>query len=264
MTVRTISTAITIAGAGALLTGCQGLNRSPQPGPHVLMDTLRPTADFYERVDKPLEHSGASLAGLSRDNWADTTFYVPVSGIEHKPTYTTDKPRRTDSTARQRGEYPSQRTVVEGSTEDSSGDQAVEALLAPVRAGFDIVMMIPKMVVTPPDRTVSSPRVGYERRPHPVAANNGGIRDGGLGVTLLELTPEAPPPPTTPAGEPAAPIDPNSPTAQAPAPAIVPPPPPPLPAAGPATPAPGIPSGAYGGSDSPRRREQNKPKEEKQ
>ena len=238
----------------ALLAGCQGLNLDPQPGPHVAMDTLRPTADFYERVDKPLVQSGASLAGLRRDNWTDTTFYVPVSGVEHQPIYTTDKPRRTDSTARQRGEYPTQASAAETAGSDSLGDQAVEGLLAPVRAGWDVAWMVPKMFVTPPGRTVSSPRVGYERAPHLNDAKSGGLKSMGLGVTLLPLEPSEPPAQTTPAGEPVtAPIGPDG----QPVPVVVPPPaPPPQPSVD----APRGPGGAISGADLRRRRNPDKPR----
>jgi hypothetical protein len=257
-----------LAMTGALaLTGCQGQNLSPQPGPHIELDTLRPTADFYARVDKPLENSGSSLAGMSRDNWNATTFSVPISGVEHKPTSTTDKPHIADTSARQRGEYPTQRSVTEGQDTSSSGDQAAEAALGPVRAAWDIIWMVPKMVVTPPDRKVSSPRDGYERRPHATIANNGGLKDGGLGVALKPLSPTSAPPATTPAGEPLPPADPNA----TPAPSTVLPPQPPLPPPGiPTTepapapaPTPGVSGGAIGGGDSHKRREQNKPKEQK-
>ncbi len=270
MMVRKVGVLLAISGAIAL-TGCQGQNLSPQPGPHVELDTLRPTADFYARVDKPLENSGASLAGMSRDNWNATTFSVPISGVEHKPTYTTDKPQITDSTARHRGEYPTQKTAVEGTDTSSAGDQAAEAALGPVRAAWDILWMVPKMVATPPDRKVSSPREGYERRPHATMANNGGLKDGGLGVTLKPLSATSAPLPTTPAGEPLPPAVPDpSPITATPGatPSTVPPPQPPVPAdpAQPSTaPAPsqGVPGGAIGGSDSHKRREQNKPKEQK-
>ncbi len=149
-----------------MLSGCQGLNLSPQPGPHVQLDTLRPTADFYSRVDKPVQQSGSSLAGMSRENWNGTTFYVPIKGVEHKPIYTDNKPDITHSTARQRDEFPTQASVVQGTDAQSTLDQTSEALLGPVRAAWDILWMVPKMVATPPDRTVSSPRDGYERRPH--------------------------------------------------------------------------------------------------
>lgn len=253
-----ISTAIVVA---AVVGGCsKGVNLDSQPGPHVKLDTLRPTADFYERVDKPLVQSGSSLAGLSRENWAQTTFYVPISGTEHKPTYTTDKPHRTDSTARQRGEFPTQLSAAQNSDYDSSGEQAIEGLLAPLRAGWDIVWMVPKMVATPPGRTVSSPRVEYERGPNPTNRTNGGLRDGGLGVVLMPLDTSSPPEPTTPAGEPETGVAPAAPGAE-PEPVLVAPPapPPPLPSDNPAV-TPRLPGGAIGGSDSPRRRDQRSPK----
>jgi hypothetical protein len=245
------------------------LNLSPQPGPHADLDTVEPTADFYARVDKPLQQSGSSLAGMSRDNWHETTFYVPIKGVEHKPTYTNELPKRTDSTARQRGEYPAQATAVEGTDFDSTGAQAEEAALGPFRAGWDIIWMIPKMVVTPPDRTVSSPRDGYERGPHGSPANNGGLKSAGIGVTLQPLPVQAPPPATTPAGEPLPPTPPPSAVPQQPSPSPAPTPPaspPANPSTQPATPppsSPGLPTGAIGGSDSHKHREQNKPKEQK-
>jgi hypothetical protein len=259
----------------ALLAGCQGANLNPQPGPHIALDTLRPTADFYERVDKPLVQSNASIAGLSRDNWAPVAFSVPVSGVEHKPIYTDDKPQRTDSTARQRGEFPTQASAAQNSDDASLGDQAAEAALAPVRAGWDILWMVPKMIATPPGRTVSSPRVAYERSSHASGRENGGLRSAGLGVSLLPLNPQQAPAATTPAGEPAvapppgapmvpppvvpAPLPGEPPQPGAPVPPTTDPnaPPPPPPGL---TPAPRLPGGAIGGSDSPKRREQSKPR----
>lgn len=230
--------------AGAL-AGCAGLNHNPQPGPHVQLDTLRPTADFYERVDAPLVQSNASLAGLSRDNWKATSFYVPVTGIEHKPTYTSQIPDRTESTDFQRGEFPTQRTAAQNPDQDSTNEQALEALLAPIRAGWDVLWFIPKMIALPPDSTVSSPRVAYQRGPHIDPRANGGLRAAGLGVTLRPLNPAIPPAPTTPAGEPMPPT-------AAGQPALVAPPTPPPPSETPIR----LPGGAIGGSDSPRRRQQ--------
>lgn len=267
MMVRKVGSSFTFAGGVALaglLGGCTGLNLNPQPGPHAELDTLQPTADFYTRVDKPLDQSGSSLAGISRDNWHETTFYVPIKGVEHKPTYTNDLPKRTMSTARQRGEFPAQSTVVEGTDFDSTGAQAEEAALGPFRAAWDVIWLLPKMIVTPPDRTVSSPRDGYERGPHTSLATNGGLKDSGLGVTLQPLPVQAPPAATTPAGEPLPPApEPGAVPSPSPTPAPAPPANPGAQPATPPAPSQGLPTGAIGGSDSPKRREQNKPKEQK-
>jgi hypothetical protein len=242
---RNVLPVLVLAGA---LAGCQGLNHNPQPGPHVSLDTLRPTADFYERVDQPLVQSSGSLAGLSRDNWSATSFYVPVTGVEHKPTYTTELPRRTSSTPPQRGEYPTQLTAAQNPDDESTDQQALEALLGPLRAGWDVLWFVPKMIATPPDSTVSSPRVAYQRAPRTNPRTNGGLKSSGLGVALLPLTPGVPPPPTTPAGEASAPVEPGTPVLVAP------------PAPPPASDTPiRLPGGAIGGADSHKRRNQQNP-----
>lgn len=245
-------------GAAALvLAGCQGVNLSPNPGPGVQLDTLRPTADFYARVDRPIENSSPSLLGNSRENWASMEFLVPVAGVEHKPLYMGDKPRRTDSTARQRGEYPTQASATEGSDGRSTVRQTYEALWAPLRATWDMVMFVPRMFVAPPWRTVSSPRDGYARGPHQTLKGNGGLRGSELGVTLMPLSGEVP---VGPASDPgpvsASPNTEPAPVAgEAGAPVTVPNP------AG-AEPAPSrTPGGAIGGSDSPRRRGQRTPEQ---
>lgn len=257
MPVRTVGVLVLMAGMG-MAVGCQGLNLSPQPGPHVELDTLRPTADFYARVDQPLLQSGSSLAGLSRENWKETTFYVPVSGVEHKPVYTMYLPKLTDSTARQRGEYPSQATVVEGTDMDSTLAQALEGVLAPVRAGWEMGWILPKMIVTPPDSTVSSPRDGYQRGPHHSLETSGGLRDMGLGVTLNPLPGHVAPAPTTPAGEPMPAAEPGVTSSP-----VVPPPKPPSVEPQPTPPSPGgLPSGALGAGDNPNRKKQQEPPKE--
>lgn len=139
------------SGAVVMLTGCTTINPERGPaspnGPPVMLDTLNPTAAATVKVRglAPAQpDSGVpapSIVSVTRDNWRATPFAVPVSGVQHHPIYTDDKPRFARETARARGEYPTQISSLEVTTQDSNGSLALEGLAAPVRAGWDILRM---------------------------------------------------------------------------------------------------------------------------
>jgi hypothetical protein len=151
--VRQASLATSLVFASAIvvaLSGCctsinSELGPSSPNGPQVVIDTLAPTTMAKARDRAPAKSEpgvpAPSVISVSRENWKETPFAVPVSGVQHHPIYTDDKPHFARDTARSRGEYPTQLTALEVSTQKGNGDMAWEALAAPVRAGWDIVRM---------------------------------------------------------------------------------------------------------------------------
>jgi hypothetical protein len=118
------------------------LNDTTGPGGNVELDTLNPTkADAY-RERNPYQGPTPSVVSIDRSNWQETRFVVPVSGVNHHPHYTDEKPRFARQTARARGEYPTQATVLEMGNHkftDQGGSLALEGVAAPIRAMWDIL-----------------------------------------------------------------------------------------------------------------------------
>jgi len=102
-----------------------------------------------------------------RRNWRPLAFYVPVDGTEHYYLARTDS-TCTDSTERQRGEFPTAIGATRvGGGERSDRAQAYEGVEAPFWAAWDAVAMIPRLVgwsIANQWRAVS-PDVDYVRYP---------------------------------------------------------------------------------------------------
>jgi len=159
-----------------LLGGCTGksevftpLNDDTGPsgmtGAQVKLDTLNPTSAAVERERNPYTGPSPSVISLSRDNWQETNFDVPVSGVRHHPHYTDDKPRFARQTARARGEYPGRTSSLETWSDQSSRSQALEGLAAPIRAGWDIIRFPVWAFRKAPWSVMESPREAYQRGP---------------------------------------------------------------------------------------------------
>jgi len=103
---------------------------------------VRGIGDTQARPETVAVLDRPSLDGLSRAGWDRTTVYVPVDGVEGMPRYVRERPRAL-STARQRGEQPTEVTALElsGGSEDAQWQEAlaspwwnlVEAAALPVR-----------------------------------------------------------------------------------------------------------------------------------
>jgi hypothetical protein len=123
---------------------------------------------FYPPEPTPAEEGAAVLAAQTptlvrvwRDNWERTTILSPVDGTAHQPTYA-KKLHLTDSSARQRREYPTESTALQ-LTEGSEQDQQQEAISNALYAAADVILLIPRMVIDPPWAIRWSPDVAYQR-----------------------------------------------------------------------------------------------------
>jgi hypothetical protein len=126
---------------------------SPAPGRPAGPDLAVPVGT--QVVQEP------SITGLDRAHWQPTRLQVPVDGTAHRPTYA-KRVHFADRTARQRGEYPNAETALQ-LTGGSLGDQQLEALANPAMAALDTLLLIPRIIWSPPWRVRWSPDVAYER-----------------------------------------------------------------------------------------------------
>jgi len=153
------------SAVSGMLCGCASINPELGPaspnGPSVSIDTLSPTATAKAKDRSPaqpaLGESSPSVVAVTRENWRPTQFVVPVSGVQHHPIYTDDKPHFARQTARARGEHPTQVSSLEVTTQESGGSLALEGLAAPVRAAWDILRMPVEVFVRPPWSVQQSP-----------------------------------------------------------------------------------------------------------
>lgn len=107
---------------------------------------------------------GPSATGLARTNWRTVTVTAPVYGVASHPTYRTEW-RMTATTHRQRGgEYPTASTALE-ETGGTMWDQRYEAFAAPFVYVGDLVMLVPRMVMTSPTSEVRETQAVYSRAP---------------------------------------------------------------------------------------------------
>lgn len=118
----------------------------------------------------PIENPAAmqadppSVTGLSRENWAQTTFSVPQREVTHQPIYRSRPVSLTSETAYQRGDYPTPETAGQF-PHDSEGAQRAEAALEPLLSFADLFLMIPRAVMLPPLSPVRGPTVPVDRVP---------------------------------------------------------------------------------------------------
>jgi hypothetical protein len=162
---RSIQYGITVA-VGAALAGCVTpendritLGRAVQIGAFV--PTTAPAgADMAAPVGTAMVQE-PSVIGLDRSNWEPTRFHQPVDGTAHRLQYS-KRLHVARRTARQRGEYPSAESALELSG-GSTWQQQAEAAGSHAIAAADLLLLLPRMVWTPPWRVRWSPDVGYER-----------------------------------------------------------------------------------------------------
>lgn len=109
-----------------------------------------------------------SITGLDRSHWPETTYSVPQRNVVHQPTYRSRPVSIARASAVQRGEYPAIETAGESISKGSLGIQAIEAVLAPMQAMVDVVLMVPRAVLKPPTMPVRGPNVPVHRVAHAV------------------------------------------------------------------------------------------------
>ncbi|MBL8745168.1 MAG: hypothetical protein JNK58_02300 [Phycisphaerae bacterium] len=110
--------------------------------------------------DDHMSPAGPSLVAGARDHWEAGTIVVPIDGTEHHPHYTSLSPDYSH-TRRSDGVFPSAESALILSS--PAGPQVCEAIAAPFHCAADIVMFIPRAVMTPPMRVVISPSEPFER-----------------------------------------------------------------------------------------------------
>lgn len=95
-----------------------------------------------------------SLKGLHRDGWERVTVRVERRQVETHPSMAT-RLLYDHSTARERGEAPSETSVLEGP--GCPGRAAAEGLSSPFVAALDILLMPVRLVTQPPTSVVRGP-----------------------------------------------------------------------------------------------------------
>lgn len=108
----------------------------------------------------------ASVQGLGRENWVERRYVVSSDGTGHLPIYTSGtQPRYADAQARQRGQFPTEESVLETWTYRARLDIMAEAVASPFWAGFDILSAPCRGVRLYPWESVYSPGGPRERAP---------------------------------------------------------------------------------------------------
>jgi hypothetical protein len=138
----------TLLAAATLLAGCstQGNDRASLGAgeDRVELDALREP----ERPESEPAPDAVSVTSISRSNWGTQVVLVPVDGTSAQRTFT--RPYQwTNETNRQRGGYPLPTSALEMSG-DTSGMQWREALSSPFLAGWDLLLMGPRMIIAAP------------------------------------------------------------------------------------------------------------------
>ena len=160
--------AVLLAGglAGGLLAGCDySLNTDLTVGGELVPPALVPMPALPDAGTLPAVSPAppSSVVAVTRDNWADTEFIVPIAWVEHRAV-TGVHPRFTSPAVRG-VTYPTEATVLNGDLEERVAQQALEGIAAPVYSGLDLLMAIPRMFVAYPWEEMRSPREAYERAP---------------------------------------------------------------------------------------------------
>lgn len=181
---------LTMLAAGGGGSGCVApQNDSPAFSDGTVMESMKPlpTEPTYTKPDEP------SITTLDRSAWPVTEYTVAQRDTVHQPTYRSKQVSLTHASAIQRGEYPTAETAGENVTGNSGGDQALEAVLAPLQAVADVVLMIPRAFVNKPTAPVRGPTVPVDRIPPKPPA---------VSPVAAPAIPAAEPAPATPAAEP--------------------------------------------------------------
>lgn len=106
---------------------------------------------------------------LDRANWEPIRVDVPNELAAHQPRYTQNLIENTHI-ARNRGDYPTAFSANEYNHPKSSDTQLFEAIAAPVGAAADLVLFLPRAVMTRPWQTTRTGLEPYRRVPNPTAS----------------------------------------------------------------------------------------------
>lgn len=154
----------------AALTACVAENDRLTLGHEVNLSALSPDRPSildnqpppqFATSTKAFPDGERSITGIDRANWETKEFLVPVDGTGHRPTYAVSVQLK-NSTARQRGEYPTAYTALErdgGFTDE----QLVEVVTSPLVV-FGGALLIPfRLIAEPQCLTEYSPAWNYDR-----------------------------------------------------------------------------------------------------
>lgn len=125
-------------------------------------------ARYHSDAAPITQATGPSLVGGGREHWDASELTVPIAETEHHPTYTALEPSY-GRTPRSMGAHPTIQSAFD--LGDSSSAPFWEGVAAPFHAASDVVLFIPRAIMTPPGTQVASPDTAWERiRPIEVPA----------------------------------------------------------------------------------------------
>ncbi len=146
--------------SAASLAGCVSVdNDAVTLGPTVVL----PTFAAPGRDARAMPNDSPSNPTLGQRTWEPTYYLVEEKNVWHTPVYTTPVDDYLDSTARARGDFPSEATALQD-RQRPHGKAVFHAMYAPFVAAGDAIMLVPRMVfVARPTGVQDSPNRGYER-----------------------------------------------------------------------------------------------------
>ncbi|MBL8762713.1 MAG: hypothetical protein JNM07_00400 [Phycisphaerae bacterium] len=139
---------VTLAMLTAFLLsgGCSGpLNHSNRIGDAVALESLQP-----ETIVQVSQQGPSLTRGMNRDHWDVTPFRVPLDALEHQPTYVGSPLAPPDDTPRDRGDFPTDDTVLARGVPGGPLHQARDAGANILGAALDVALFGPRMVMNPP------------------------------------------------------------------------------------------------------------------
>lgn len=147
---------LVVVSTGTLLGGCVNTeNARLGVGASTRLEGLTPGTEPHEWP------KGPSLTGLARDNWAPTVIEVPVHGVAHRPSYARNS-RRARHIPRQRGESPTADSCLD-LVEGTQRPQRWETFRSWFTTPGQVVLMVPRMIMTSPFGTAYSPGDVHQR-----------------------------------------------------------------------------------------------------
>lgn len=106
--------------------------------------SLRATAGY----GLPASSADAGASGLDRSGWRASTVVVPVDGVMGHPRYLRNY-TLSDELARQRGDFPTALSATELPSNDQASQRG-EAVLAPLVATGQALLLVPRMIFVQP------------------------------------------------------------------------------------------------------------------
>lgn len=139
------------------VAGCGDLNQSSRLGDRVELEVFSAAGPTIAPI-QPGQADAPSIRGLDRDHWAARSIVQPAGDSASRPNYTSGlEPYFTDSTARQRGLYPTERSAPDTWTHAARLTLTGEGAVAPFWFAFDLVAAPWRMAVNRPWGVVHGP-----------------------------------------------------------------------------------------------------------